>query len=495
FPESVSETSQSSKTLGKRKAGETRLRRNKDGRPKDSVWEDFDTGESDVPFSSTLQGDIPDNLRRHYLIKVAKRNDKINDDSDNKSTLSSSTKPHSYCKPILNEKVNEINKALLKAFVCAGIAFSVIDNPFVRDLFYLLEPGWVPPGRQANQIIQFFKKSHRANRLLRDSIESMKLGSGGLEIYAKTRWASIYGTMSSIVRLKPVFEKILDENRDIISQQAIISLLNDDDDIFYANCHRIASIIQPIKEAIHNLEARTANLADCFVSLGLHKGMFRRICEIAAKFYKSMHNDDVACGILTTQLINYKSGDYPFDFGYDSSKTLSLCWGVIEDDYPYLQNLAKVIFAVVPSQSSCECNFSILRWLYGTYRRCLSSEKIESMAQIHSFYISNLKNELHYYGKELSEGELRDSVLDLTTYADMENNSIELEQDEDVLKSAQSNNDKLEISLIVDFLYANFGGQDNAEELSYTTQRSDNMEFDPVAIVEREFQFFNADLL
>ncbi|CAG8838855.1 22187_t:CDS:2, partial [Racocetra persica] len=102
-----------------------------------------------------------------------------------------------------------------------------------------------------------------------------------------------------------------------------------------------------------------------------------------------MHNDDVACGILTTQLINYKSRDYPFDFGYDLSKTPSLWWGVIEDDYPYLQNL--------------------------------------------------------------------------------------------------SNNDKLEIGLIVDFSHANFGGQGNAKELSRTTQRSGNMKFDSVAIVEREF--------
>ncbi|CAG8813511.1 19779_t:CDS:2, partial [Racocetra persica] len=131
--------------------------------------------------------------------------------------------------------------------------------------------------------------------------------------------------------------------------------------------------------------------------------MFRRICEIAAKFYKSMHNDDVACGILTTQLINYKSRDYSFDFGYDSSKTPSLWWGVIKDDYSYLQNLAKAIFV--------------------------------------------------------------------------------------------SNNNKLEIGLIVDFSHANFGRQSNAEELSRITQRSGNMEFDPVAIVEREFQFFNDDLL
>ncbi|CAG8849588.1 6958_t:CDS:1, partial [Racocetra persica] len=93
------------------------------------------------------KGDIPDNLRHHYLIKVAKQNNKINDDSDNESTLLLSTKPRSYCKPISSKKVNEINKALFKAFVCTRIAFSVIDNPFVHDLFHLLEPGWVPPGR------------------------------------------------------------------------------------------------------------------------------------------------------------------------------------------------------------------------------------------------------------------------------------------------------------------------------------------------------------
>ncbi|CAG8832727.1 19841_t:CDS:2, partial [Racocetra persica] len=116
----VSETSQSSKTLGKRKADETRLRRV-------LVNKDFDTGKSDgkghygaqcqycvqgkwkCGRSATMEshlalhckGDIPDNLKCHYLIKLC-----------------------SYCKPISSEKVNEINKALLKAFVCARIAFS-----------------------------------------------------------------------------------------------------------------------------------------------------------------------------------------------------------------------------------------------------------------------------------------------------------------------------------------------------------------------------------
>ncbi|CAG8851572.1 33011_t:CDS:2, partial [Racocetra persica] len=81
FPESVFETSQSN-----------------------PIWKDFDTGESDGKSHYDAQCNIPDNLRCYYLIKVAKRNDKINDYSDNESSLSSSTKPRSYCKPISSEK-------------------------------------------------------------------------------------------------------------------------------------------------------------------------------------------------------------------------------------------------------------------------------------------------------------------------------------------------------------------------------------------------------
>ncbi|CAG8687468.1 13385_t:CDS:2, partial [Cetraspora pellucida] len=95
------------------------------------------------------------------------------------------------------------------------------------------------------------------------------------------------------------------------------------------------------------------------------------------------------------------------------------------------------------------------------------------MAQIHSFYISNLKNKLKYYGKELSESKLHDSALALTTYATVENNNdnIILEQHEDT--------DTLES------IY-DFGRQSNFEE-SYTiyiTQESGNMDFDPIEIVK-----------
>ncbi|CAG8479571.1 2461_t:CDS:2, partial [Racocetra fulgida] len=106
---------------------------------------------------------------------------------------------------------------------------------------------------------------------------------------------------------------------------------------------------------------------------------------------------------------------------------------------------------------------------------------------IHSYYISNLKNELKFYGKELSESELRESALNQTTYAEIENTNI-LEQNEDVLMSFQlSNHEKLKIESVVNLSHTHFGDQDDNEEEPSTTidiQGSGNMDFDSAAIVE-----------
>ncbi|CAG8528634.1 1765_t:CDS:1, partial [Racocetra persica] len=84
--------------------------------------------------------------------QVAKRNNKLGDNnSDNKSAiLLSLIRPKastSHFKPISKERGNKINKALLKAFICAGIVFAIIDNPFIYDLLNILEPGYILSGR------------------------------------------------------------------------------------------------------------------------------------------------------------------------------------------------------------------------------------------------------------------------------------------------------------------------------------------------------------
>ncbi|CAG8664960.1 2314_t:CDS:2, partial [Ambispora leptoticha] len=113
-------------------------------------------------------------------------------------------------------------------------------------------------------------------------------------------------------------------------------------------------------------------------------------------------------------------------------------------------------------------------WLYDTYQSRLLPERLECMAQIHSFYIPNLKNKLKFYGKELSESELCDSALTQTTYATTNNNDIIFELN-DISESFQfSNHENLEIESIV-----NLG--------------SGNMDFNSLTIIKSEL--WSANLL
>ena len=46
------------------------------------------------------------------------------------------------------ERINEINKACVKAFVICGIPWIVIKNPFFVDFLKTLRPGYTPPSRE-----------------------------------------------------------------------------------------------------------------------------------------------------------------------------------------------------------------------------------------------------------------------------------------------------------------------------------------------------------
>ena len=63
-----------------------------------------------------------------------------------------------------DSKINAINQALLRAFVCCGISFVIIDNPFFRELLYQLRPNYIPPTRRLLSRRLLEQESIRANR-------------------------------------------------------------------------------------------------------------------------------------------------------------------------------------------------------------------------------------------------------------------------------------------------------------------------------------------
>ncbi len=48
---------------------------------------------------------------------------------------------------ITEDRQQQIDKSVLKAWICAGIPFETIDNPFVIDMFKILNNGYNPPSQ------------------------------------------------------------------------------------------------------------------------------------------------------------------------------------------------------------------------------------------------------------------------------------------------------------------------------------------------------------
>ncbi|CAG8835011.1 2241_t:CDS:2, partial [Gigaspora margarita] len=213
----------------------------------------------------------------------------------------------------------------------------------------------------------------------------------------------------------PAIDKILEEKPDIFTNQELI------------------------KRVINLLESRMASLANCFMGIvqiaialkkipasnnfrilaitGLKKGKFLEICELAAEYYKEVHHNDKECH----RLIN---------------------------EHTDLQELAKTMFAIVPSQANCERNFSILKWFTKGHHTWLQVSRLESIAQLHSYYISNVKKEL----------KLRDDFMEIELYLAVNDITIALQD-------------------LVDLLDPIFGA-DNTHKKPILTDKETSIEFD-----------------
>jgi hypothetical protein len=77
----------------------------------------------------------------------------------------------------------------------------------------------------------------------------------------------------------------------------------------------------------------------------------------------------------------------------------------------YLQRIALKLLSIVPHLANCERIFSVLRWFYGQRRTKLNTNRISMMAKIHSYYVSNAKNQLQYYGNLLSDNEVQNQII------------------------------------------------------------------------------------
>ena len=94
----------------------------------------------------------PENIREYWVTKAIDKQNNYQRTSTTKrkkvdSTQTNITSHFKSDEPLPLAEQNSLDQAVLKAWIAAGIPFSVIENPFIIDLFMRLNPKYIPPSR------------------------------------------------------------------------------------------------------------------------------------------------------------------------------------------------------------------------------------------------------------------------------------------------------------------------------------------------------------
>ncbi|CAB4441379.1 unnamed protein product [Rhizophagus irregularis] len=253
---------------------------------------------------------------------------------------------------------------------------------------------------------------------------------------------------------------------------------------FFQDVEQLHTILAPAKKAIQAVEANSSNMASIFLQLiqmaveikkisnyfdpnfkkncinifnkrwaqfdtdtylvafFLHPryrdkkfqdSTFHQMALTAMKIWSKFGSDKRSCKILLSQLRSYGDNEPPYDMEYtDEYDTPELWWSTCRQPNNYIQKLALKLFAITPHQAACERAFSVLNWMIGKRRTRLDIDRLQSMAQMHSYYITNAKSELKFSSSDLSENELETALQEITT-AMINNDDIFIDDDDIVL--------------------------------------------------------------
>ena len=117
---------------------------------------------------------------------------------------------------------------------------------------------------------------------------------------------------------------------------------------------------------------------------------------------------------LCSQLNQYKEGNSPFDFPVEYGFDEPINWWNVIETKPQPNSLPLIalhLFAICPNSASCERGFSNLGWLTNKRRLQLGIENLESMCKMITYWKSNPKKELSFFGQETQKPKLSDTEL------------------------------------------------------------------------------------
>ncbi|CAB5307817.1 unnamed protein product [Rhizophagus irregularis] len=180
-----------------------------------------------------------------------------------------------------------------------------------------------------------------------------------------------------------------------------------------------------------------------------------------------MGGGENSCSELVAQIRAFTQYEKPYDLEYVLGiDNVFLWWRLCNPVRPeehYIQQLAMKILSITPHNAGCERVFSIIGWMANKRRTRLNVEKLESMAKLHTYYITNAKSELKFAYNTLSEdqfqNEIQETLSDPSFFDDDDDNSDYDDEDEDYDQNEDegddteaANNNNLEISRWVNIM-------------------------------------------
>ena len=242
---------------------------------------------------------------------------------------------------------------------------------------------------------------------------------------------------------------------------------------------------------------------------GIKYGQFHNIVSHAGSIWKSLGKNRESWESLSTQLHLYKlqRDDNGVPNAYSApytpnQDTVMSWWNTCEANPKHLQQLALRIFSITPSSASCERMFSTLGWLYGKKRQNLSIHKLESLAKVYRYNISEVAQTTNHLKRNKVEM-TQDEIQDLLNKSMEEEEEEEGGDDEDdvveneiSIATEESNipDCELDVQVVIEFnscVFEMFNESNVIEELDggFFDEETGGDDYDPIEVAHELMSF------
>ena len=115
----------------------------------EKYWSRGTPNELEVHLANNCK-EAPEPIRSYYLDAVCARSFEKEDAFSNKKRKTQNSNQRELTEwydstTLPTSKISSITRSLARAFICCGIPFSIIQNPFFLEFLYEMRPGYEPP--------------------------------------------------------------------------------------------------------------------------------------------------------------------------------------------------------------------------------------------------------------------------------------------------------------------------------------------------------------